>query len=356
MVHHAAHCLIAGYATGRVVMFSKPPNWKYGEGGLEGVFRNISDTCREYDPDSTHLTPVLRRDSSHKVEELSPSWEEQRKQEREDYLPPAVPRDLVTRIQGTTGDSAAWWVGQFVRYLLRPRPELVKIYQKDENKMMPGVAGEKYRRKHKPLVGLHVRRGDKVEHEAGLVEVEEYMEQVKRWYRENHPDIKRFRVLVASDDPKVIEECRKKYPQHRFTQLFRMLREAEGGDRWNSHSLMDIIRVVHILTRTDFTVCTFSSNVCRLVYELKLAREANSTSSVYSLDKGWNFHLMQAVKMEVETSNVKKNMLVGDAVQYVGGNPGGKFRQVENLRTGRKVRFRKDHLRTRTLVFDAPDL
>ncbi len=66
-----------------------------------------------------------------------------------------------------------------------------------------------------PYVGIHVRRTDKIS-EASFHQVEEYMKYVEEYYefleiRERKTlDVKR--VYVASDDPKVLEECRKKYP------------------------------------------------------------------------------------------------------------------------------------------------
>jgi glycoprotein 6-alpha-L-fucosyltransferase len=56
-----------------------------------------------------------------------------------------------------------------------------------------------------PVVGIHVRRTDKVGTEAAFHPVEEYMKYVEEWYDKyelNHEPGPR-RVFVASDDPKV---------------------------------------------------------------------------------------------------------------------------------------------------------
>ena len=56
-----------------------------------------------------------------------------------------------------------------------------------------------------PVVGIHVRRTDKVGTEAAFHPVEEYMKHVEEWFEKhelNHEPGPR-RVFVASDDPKV---------------------------------------------------------------------------------------------------------------------------------------------------------
>ncbi len=43
---------------------------------------------------------------------------------RPPFLPLAVPEDLAPRLMRLHGHPAVWWVGQFVKYLLRPQPQL----------------------------------------------------------------------------------------------------------------------------------------------------------------------------------------------------------------------------------------
>lgn len=58
-----------------------------------------------------------------------------------------------------------------------------------------------------------MRRTDKVQHEAALHTLEEYMGPVEEFFTQlemNHKLDKR-RIFIASDDPTVIEEAKKKY-------------------------------------------------------------------------------------------------------------------------------------------------
>jgi hypothetical protein len=75
-----------------------------------------------------------------------------------------------------------------------------------------------------PYVGIQVRRTDKLGKEAGFHTVEEYMKYVEEYFeflevkekRKLHPK----RVYVASDDPIVLEECRRKYPGLKNISIF----------------------------------------------------------------------------------------------------------------------------------------
>ncbi len=40
------------------------------------------------------------------------------------YLPPAIPDDLSDRIQRLHDDPIVWWIGQFIKYMLRPQSHL----------------------------------------------------------------------------------------------------------------------------------------------------------------------------------------------------------------------------------------
>lgn len=71
---------------------------------------------------------------------------------RPPYLPPAVPSDLVDRIARLHGDPIVWWVSQFLKYMLRPQPHL---------RAMLKATVENFKFEH-PIVGVHIRRTDKV--------------------------------------------------------------------------------------------------------------------------------------------------------------------------------------------------
>lgn len=59
---------------------------------------------------------------------------------------------------------------------------------------------------------IHVRRTDKIQHEAAYHPIEEYMNYVDLYYKKLELSRKPFekRVFVATDDPALLEEAKKK--------------------------------------------------------------------------------------------------------------------------------------------------
>ena len=43
---------------------------------------------------------------------------------RPPFMPQAVPADLAPRLTRLHGHPFVWWAGQFLRYMLRPQPQL----------------------------------------------------------------------------------------------------------------------------------------------------------------------------------------------------------------------------------------
>merc|ERR1711997_1383799 len=96
-------------------------------------------------------------------------------------------------------------------------------------------------------------------------------------------------VYVASDDPKVLAECRKKFPDYEFLGDQSVSKTAAVSTRYSSNSLKGIITDIHMLSRTDFLVCTFSSQVCRVAYEIMQYLKPDASDNFKSLDDIWYF-------------------------------------------------------------------
>uniref|UniRef100_A0A0L8FPF9 GT23 domain-containing protein n=2 Tax=Octopus bimaculoides TaxID=37653 RepID=A0A0L8FPF9_OCTBM len=118
-----------------------------------------------------------------------------------EFIPLAIPEDLAPRLLRLHGDPAVWWIGQFVRYLVRPQPAL----EKDINDTKKRLGFQN------PIVGVHVRRTDKVGTEAAYHSLEEYMAHVEDYYRQlemsKGHSIETKKVYLASDDPNVLADA-----------------------------------------------------------------------------------------------------------------------------------------------------
>merc|ERR1712109_334517 len=125
-------------------------------------------------------------------------------------------------------------------YLLRPQPHL---------KDMLDTTVENFNIEH-PIVGIHVRRTDKVGTEAAFHSVDEYMKYVEEYFEQlemKEGKLSKKQVYVASDDPKVLAECRKKYPDYEFLGDQKASKSAAVSSRYSSNSLKGIISDIHML-------------------------------------------------------------------------------------------------------------
>ncbi|CAK8686074.1 unnamed protein product [Clavelina lepadiformis] len=177
----------------------------------------------------------------------------------------------------------SWWVGQVMTYLMRLQPDV------EEDIIRKLELG-------KPYVGLHIRRSDKLLHEAGLHDVDGYMAVVERWF-EKYETLhtraydRRRRAYLATDDLSVLREIIERYPDYEIVYNNESITSAANTrERGNEASMKLVLADIFALTRANYVVCTFSSNICRLVYELMQTIHGDATDFLFSLDRSYNFH------------------------------------------------------------------
>eukprot|EP00064_Thunnus_orientalis_P019198 superscaffoldBa00004695_g19313 len=246
-LHHVVYCFMIAYGTQRTLILESH-NWRYAPGGWETVFLPVSNTCTDRSGATTGHWSGEAHDKDVQVVEL-PIVDSLHP--RPPYLPLAIPEDLAPRLHRLHGDPSVWWVSQFVKYLVRPQAWLEKEIQQTTAKL-----GFKH-----PIIGVHVRRTDKVGTEAAFHPIEEYMlhveEQFQHLARRVHIDKKR--VYLATDDPSLLQEAKTKYPDYEFISDNSISWSAGLHNRYTENSLRGVILDIHFLSQTDFLVCTFSS-------------------------------------------------------------------------------------------------
>uniref|UniRef100_A0A914XBK3 GT23 domain-containing protein n=1 Tax=Plectus sambesii TaxID=2011161 RepID=A0A914XBK3_9BILA len=174
------------------------------------------------------------------------------------FLPPSFPKEWAADLIHLHDYPPVWFTGQFVSYLMRSSPQLSSRLTAKANVI--GLGKE-------AIVGLHVRRTDKIGAEMEYRSIEEYMEWVDNWFAiESLKQGKKLkkRVFIATDDSSVIKETRIKYKDYEVFADLDVIAMAAGKRRSSDESLLGIISDVQILSKCDFVVCTFSSNVCFL--------------------------------------------------------------------------------------------
>lgn len=145
------------------------------------------------------------------------------------------------------------------------------------------------------------------------------------------------RIFLASDDARVLEEARKKYPQYEIIGDAEVARMAAVSTRYTDTALNGIILDIHLLSLSDHLVCTFSSQVCRVAYEIMQTLYPDAAHRFKSLDDiyyygGQNPHNRQVVIPHKARNHDEMHMKPGDLVGVAGNHWDG-FSKGKNTRT-----------------------
>lgn len=312
-IHHVVKCLEFAYITNRTLILDS--NYRVYGSELFGyfwqdVFLPLSTTCLTSDGSTTvkwevggsinetDTVQVLETPQIHQVN-IFPNYSM------------VIPSDLAPRLKRVHGDPIVWWIAQFLRYIWRFQPEVQRMVERRANEVNFSL----------PIVGVHIRRTDKLIADSILHSLEEYMEVVEdyfdRWeMRADVALLKKRRIFIATDDPEVITEARLKYPRY---EIHADQQVATLGSK--SADFSGIVTDVEMLSRCDYLVCTMSSNICKLAYELRLARDqrASVAGKYYSLDsnyfmyrKPWRKHT--ATLAHKKNGRMEMNLLLGDSI------------------------------------------
>uniref|UniRef100_A0A1A9WL33 GT23 domain-containing protein n=1 Tax=Glossina brevipalpis TaxID=37001 RepID=A0A1A9WL33_9MUSC len=263
-LHQVVYCYLVAYATQRTLIL-KSDNWTYDGKDWESVFHSLVSSSCIVDDDTLntmqHISEFNNETflSNKKVLFLLARDFSQ----RDLFSPSFIPNDFGSRLIRLHDEPKVWWVGQFLKYMIRPQKD-VKDFLKN---MMIKLGWSK------PIVGVHVQRTNKVSlsAEASFLDIEESMTQVEDLLltlKSNGRIVPR-RIYLATDDANVVDEARKKYPQYEIINNS----EVVGGwpnipRRYSNDSLYGILLDIHLLSMSDYLVCNFSSQVCQIAYEI----------------------------------------------------------------------------------------
>ncbi|VDL86453.1 unnamed protein product [Schistocephalus solidus] len=260
--HHVAYRLARAYATNRTLML-------------------------EHDYGNDFFLP-LSNCSKAQIESAKPNGQR--------YCP-MHPQEWAKRLNEIQGNPIAWYRGHLLSYILRPRDAVLRRRLEIEMQTLrTGRNGNPY---DGPIAGIHVRRTDKIFVEATFHPLGEYMLHVERFFEVKEIEYcletgtssppfwsQRRRVFLASDDASVFDEARSNYPRYEFIGGLR--KGSEYETRRSTTGVFAITLDINLLVASDFVVCTATSNICRLVYELFLAKpqvHGDATFQVQSVDE-----------------------------------------------------------------------
>jgi glycoprotein 6-alpha-L-fucosyltransferase len=266
--HHLMYCFMMAYWTGRTFVM-KSKDWHYAPGiGWEGAFLPLSEKCK-----TAGRSVVWAADrKNHQVVSLP---DINRINPKPPFMPQAIPKVIADDLFQFHGNPFAWFAGQFFLYLTRPN-EKFKQFLADRKKALNIT---------RPYVGIHVRRTDKIKEEK-YHDLDEYMVHVEEWYqsygRTNKMDKKR--IFIATDEPKVIAEAKANYTDYEVYATEDIAGSAKLESRYNLNSLFGFVSDLHILAESDYVVCTYTSNVGRLLYEFMQTFHVDGSKKCYSLE------------------------------------------------------------------------
>lgn len=118
---------------------------------------------------------------------------------------------------------------------------------------------------------------------------------------------------------------------------------AAVSTRYSDSSLNGIILDIHLLSLSDYLICTFSSQVCRVAYEIMQSLYPDASNRYRSLDDiyyygGQNAHNREAVLPHKPHGHDEIYMKVGDLVGVAGNHWDG-FSKGKNTRTNQAGLF-----------------
>lgn len=270
-----SRALLEAFYIGRVLIL-KSKGWSYCKKGWEEYHLPLSNTCREIqENDQYRYYYKDMNDTDKQVLHLGDNYINRPK------ALIGVPQDIAPLLAMVHSHPEAWWMAQFTKHVSRLQPWVQSVINTKKMEL-------RSRGFVRPVVGLHIRRTDKISrHESEYIDTHEYLKQAEKYFKlkEIQNKLTYSRVIyLATDDADLVKSIQIMYPEYKFLVLTSQPSRIIRKYPYVQEDLLEIIMDLAFLVEADFTVCTFSSNICRRVYEFKQTMNHNDPTSVYSLD------------------------------------------------------------------------
>ncbi|CAH8536060.1 unnamed protein product [Schistosoma rodhaini] len=134
--------------------------------------------------------------------------------------------------------------------------------------------------------------------------------------RNNSIQIKRS-IYLATDDPNDFTQFPNSHPNYILYGSPGRSHSADLKMRKTYNSWNNAIIDVIALSMTDFLVCTFSSNICRLAYELMQTHHmelGDATQLCHSIDIAFHEEDYSRLKFDVIIPDMKEQLKYGDVL------------------------------------------
>lgn len=156
----------------------------------------------------------------------------------------------------------------------------------------------------------------------------------------------------------VIDEARLKYTNYEVIGNPDVAKLAAVSTRYTDSSLNGIILDIHLLSLSDYLVCTFSSQVCRVAYEIMQTIHIDASNKFKSLDDiyyygGQNSHNREVVLPHKPANHDEIHMNAGDSIGVAGNHWNG-FSKGKNTRTNELGLFPSFKVNDKVEIADFP--
>ena len=282
ILHHAAYCMSVALATDRILVLDGR-RFRYGrscEVKSSDCFFLPSSSCTPYNfhKDAKKMNGISYEKRDLPDTHVSVGIVEASRLVWARYW---VSDEIKAELKGHHLHPDTWLKGHIEWFLTRPNEHTSAYIEAMRDRLDWGH----------PVVGIHVRRTDKLRSEAKLTPLENYFDVVNQWYaNQTLPAGAKRRVYIATDEPQVIQEAHEKYPQ--YTILYDPNSAATAQTqktRYGHDSMLALFADLQFLAETDYFVGTFSSQISRIIYEYYSYYVGDATFRVRSMDSVWYY-------------------------------------------------------------------
>ncbi|XP_039251021.2 alpha-(1,6)-fucosyltransferase-like [Styela clava] len=308
--HSLISCIMRALRSQRTLIYISK-GWKYAKHGREYAFVPLNNcstrsSTESYDTaEDTENATIIKTDSNAYKEWIG--W--------------SIPRQLAPTLQKYHAEPFLWWIGQLIKYAMKLQPWM----EEELNNTITRIEFTG------PVVGIQIRRGDKLKASGGFHEVDEYMFYADQYFNNLRKTNKHIqpKVFLATEDEYVLPELTMRYPDYKFLVSNHVAKKITKHIRYGEDGLEGIIFDILFLSRCDYIVCTLSSNVCRAAYEVMSANRVDAATQIQSLDTGhrlknilfapWrataDHHPIKSEELELQKGDtVKVSMFYRDSV------------------------------------------
>lgn len=298
MFHRYGACVQAAYALGRMFFIAQNPykhygglsNWLkpeskrcgYMKNNIENILNNPAEKYVSFCPvnDPKCYFNGYDVNNSYRILHFVPEPDFPTLR----VIPGSIPERTEKELRELNiHNTRLWFSAQMISYLLfRPNKEFVEKLNRISNEI-------KFQH---PVVGMHIRHGKDKMPEANYYQELLYTSPTKSFFDKFFPDRVKRNIYLATDDTNAHEKVNHLLgSDYTITEMPPHIRKKAMDlyhvkDKPSKEVIESILIDLYFLAQSDYVVCTLSSNVCRLVYLMKLANPpfTSPESKIKSLD------------------------------------------------------------------------